>query len=149
MIYLGIIAGIFVLDFFIKRYVDEKCERKVKHPKLGGFVYIEKYYNNGAMLNFLEKRPGLLKIVQTVFMVFVCIWFYFSVRRNTGAVAGKFGTAFLVGGGLSNLFDHYTKGHVVDYIGFGIGPKWFRRIVFNVSDFFVFIGGVLAVVGHR
>lgn len=149
MIYLGIIAGIFVLDFFIKRYVDEKYERKAKHPKLGGFVYIEKYYNNGAMLNFLEKRPGLLKMVQTAFMLLVCVWFYFSVRKNAGAVAGKLGTAFLVGGGLSNLFDRYTKGHVVDYIGFGIGPKWFRKIVFNVSDFFVFIGGVLAVVGHR
>ena len=149
MIYLGIIAGIFVLDFFIKRYVDEKYERKAKHPKLGGFVYIEKYYNNGAMLNFLEKRPGLLKMVQTAFMVLVCVWFYFSVRRNTGAAVGKLGTSFLVGGGLSNLLDRYTKGHVVDYIGFGIGPKWFRRIVFNVSDFFVFIGGVLAVVGHR
>ena len=51
MIYLGIITGIFVLDFFIKRYVDKKYERKVKHPKLGGLAYIEKYYNDGAMLN--------------------------------------------------------------------------------------------------
>ncbi|MBR2401849.1 MAG: signal peptidase II [Lachnospiraceae bacterium] len=149
MIYLGIVAGIFVLDFFIKRYVDKKYDRKVKHPKLGGFAYIEKYYNDGAMLNLLEKRPGLLKVIQTVFMVAVCVWFYFSMRKNDSAVAGKLGTAFLVGGGLSNLFDRYTKGHVVDYIGFNFGPKWFRRIVFNVSDFFIFIGGVLAVVGHR
>ena len=149
MVYLGIIAGIFVLDFFIKRYVEEKFERRVKHPKLGGFVYIEKYYNNGAMLNLLEKWPGMLKIVQTVFLILVSIWFYILLRRNEGAVVGKLGTAFLVGGGLSNLVDRYTKGHVVDYISFGFGPEWFRRIVFNVSDFFIFIGGVLAVIGHK
>ena len=148
MIYLGIITGIFLLDFFIKRHVDEKYDRKVKHPKLGGLAYIEKYYNDGAMLNLLENRPGILKVIQTAFMVAVCVWLYISLRRNGGEV-GKVGTAFLVGGGLSNLFDRYTKGHVVDYIGFNFGPEWFRRIVFNVSDFFVFIGGVLAVVGHK
>ena len=151
MIYVGLVAGIFALDFFIKRYVDKKYVRKEKHPKLGGLLYIEKYYNNGAMLNMLEHSPGVLKILQSILMVLVCIWFYFSLRREGGAdaVAGKVGTAFLVGGGLSNLFDRYTKGHVVDYVKFNFGPKWFRRIVFNVSDFFVFIGGVLAVIGHR
>ena len=148
MIYLGIVVGIFILDFFIKQYMDENYSEKVKHPKLGGFAYVEKYYNDGAMLNLLEDWPGLLKIVQTVFMVAACIWFYFSLRRNGGHL-GKIGTAFLVGGGLSNLFDRYTKGHVVDYIGFNFGPKWFRRIIFNVSDFFVFIGGVLTVIGHK
>ena len=148
MIYIGIIAGIFVLDFFIKRYVDKKYARKVKHPKLGGLVYIEKYYNDGAMLNMLKDWPGVLKILQTVLMLAVCIWLYFSVRRNDSEL-GKIGAAFLVGGGMSNLFDRYTKGHVVDYVGFNFGPKWFRRIIFNVSDFFVFIGGVLAVIGHR
>lgn len=137
-----------MLDFFIKDYVDKKYARKVKHPKLGGLAYIEKYYNDGAMLNMLEEWPGLLKILQTVFMLVVCIGFYFSLRRN-GSQLGKIGTAFLVGGGLSNLFDRYTKGHVVDYVGFNVGPKWFRRIIFNVSDFFVFIGGVLAVIGYR
>lgn len=149
MIYVGIIAGIFTLDFFIKRYVDKKYVRKEKHSKLGGLVYVEKYYNDGAALNLLEEWPGLLKILQTAFMVAVCSWLYFSVRRNGAAGIGKVGLAFLAGGGLSNLFDRYIKGHVVDYIGFQFGPKWFQRIIFNVSDFFVFIGGVLVVVGHR
>ena len=148
MIYVGIIAGIFVLDFFIKKYVDKKYVRKVRHPKLHNLIYIEKYYNDGAALNFLEKRPGILKVLQTVLMFAICIWFYFGLRINGGKL-GKTGMAFLIGGGLSNLFDRYTKGHVVDYIGFNFGPKWFRRIIFNVSDFFVFRGGALTVIGHR
>jgi len=151
MLYVGIAVGIFFLDFFIKKYVDEKFKQKERHPKLRNLLYIEKYYNNGAMLGLMEKKPGVLKVLQTAFMVVVCIWFYFSLRRNDGAGTGmgKLGTAFLVGGGLSNLVDRYTQGHVVDYVGFSFGPKWFRRIIFNVSDFFVFIGGVLAVLGHK
>ena len=61
----------------------------------------------------------------------------------------EFTIAMLAGGGLSNLYDRYTKHHVVDYVRFQTGPKWFRRIIFNVSDFFIFIGAVLAVIGSE
>lgn len=148
MLYIGIVVGIFVLDFFIKRYVDKKYDRKVRHLKLGKRVYIEKYYNDGAMLNMLEEKPGLLKGCQTILLLAVCIWFYFSLRKSGGEV-GKTGLAFLLGGGASNLFDRYVKGHVVDYVGFNFGPRWFRRIVFNASDFFIFLGSVLIVIGYK
>ncbi|MBR5127713.1 MAG: signal peptidase II [Roseburia sp.] len=148
MLYIGIAAGIFILDFLIKGYVDKKYSRKVRHPKFNNKVFIEKYYNNGAILNFLEEKPTILKVFQTILLLAVCVWLYFSVRRDGGRVSNT-GLAFLIGGGASNLFDRYTKGHVVDYIGFSVGPKWFRRIVFNVSDFFIFIGSVLLVIGQK
>jgi signal peptidase II len=56
--------------------------------------------------------------------------------------------AILAGGGLSNLFDRYTKGYVVDYLRFPFGPKKLRRIIFNVSDFFVFMGALLTAAGE-
>jgi len=148
MIYVGIVVGIFFLDFVIKRYVDKKYARRERHPKMGGLLYVEKYYNKGAMLNLLSKKTGVLKVLQTGMMLVVCIWFYVVLRKNAGELE-KLGIAFLLGGGLSNLFDRYTKGHVVDYIGFGFGPKCFRKVIFNISDFFVFIGAVLSVIGHR
>ena len=61
--------------------------------------------------------------------------------------SGKTGVALLLGGGLSNLYDRYTKGHVVDYFHINIGPKRLRNIIFNISDFCVFIGALLAVAG--
>ena len=68
--------------------------------------------------------------------------------RVTGKTLAKTGLALLLGGGLNNLYDRYRKHHVVDYIRFGIGPKWFRRIIFNVSDFFIFLGALLTVAGN-
>ena len=148
MLYVGIVAGIFILDFFIKRYVDKKYTRNKRHPKLGNQVYIQKYYNNGAVLNFLEKKPKILKGFQSVLFVTVSIWFYISLRRNDNGI-GQTGLACLLGGAASNLLDRYTKGHVVDYVGFSFGPKWFQRIIFNVSDFFIFLGSVLIVIGYK
>lgn len=148
MVFLIITIAVFLLDFVVKRYMDRKYARKVRHPRLGGKIIIEKYYNSGATLNLLAKRPMLMKWIHTIVMIFVCVVYYF-VLRFSGRTLGKTGMALLTGGGLSNLFDRYTKGHVVDYFRINIGPKWLRRIIFNVSDFFVFIGAVMAVLGSE
>ena len=123
MVYLAITAAIFTLDFFLKKYIDKKYARKVKHPKV-------------------------MTAIHSVIMVFVAVVYYFAMRM-TGKELTKTGLAMLAGGGLSNLYDRYTKHHVVDYVRFQIGPKWFQRIIFNVSDFFIFIGAVLAVIGSE
>ena len=148
MLYVGIAISIFILDFFVKRYVDKKYTGKEKIPKLRKKIYIQKYYNKGATLNFLEKKSEILKIVQAVLFVIVSVWFYISLRRSDNEI-GRTGLACLLGGAASNLLDRYTKGHVVDYVGFSFGPKWFQRIIFNVSDFFIFLGSVLIVIGYK
>lgn len=148
MVYIVIILGIFFVDFFIKKYIDEKYELKKRKVVFRKRLFLEKYYNEGAALNFLESHPRLLKKIQTFLMAGVGMWFYFSLKRQ-GGICQKIGMSFLIGGGLSNLFDRYTKGHVVDYLKFGFGPKWFRKLIFNVSDFFVFIGGILLVLGQK
>lgn len=148
MIYFAITAAVFTLDFFLKKYIDKKYARKVKNPRLGGMICIEKFYNKGATLNLLAKHPKAMTVIHSVIMVFVAVIYYFAMRM-TGKELKKTGLAMLAGGGLSNLYDRYTKHHVVDYVRFQTGPKWFRRIIFNVSDFFIFIGAVLAVIGSE
>ena len=66
-----------------------------------------------------------------------------------GHCLSKTGASLLVGGGLNNLLDRYTKGYVVDYVKFNFGPKWMRGIIFNISDFCIFIGAFLSVVGSE
>lgn len=146
MIYLLLTAGVFFLDFLIKRYMDKKYAGKVMHPRLGGRIVIEKYYNKGAALNFLAKKPGLMRGIHTAVIVAVGIFYYFLLRLD-GRKLGKAGVAMLMGGGLSNLYDRYTKGHVVDYFRINMGPKRLRRIIFNISDFCIFIGALLAAAG--
>ena len=146
MIYLAITASVFFLDYFLKRWIDKKYARKVKQKRCHGKVEIEKYYNDGATLNLLAKHPKVMTVIHTIMMLFVGIVYYF-VMRVSGKKLAKTGLAMLAGGGLNNLYDRYTKHHVVDYLRFQIGPAWFRRIIFNVSDFFIFLGALLTVIG--
>lgn len=145
MIYLLITAGVFLLDFFIKAYMDKNYVRKEKHPRLGGKIILEKYYNNGAALNFLQQKTLLLRFIHTTVLLAVGVVYYLSLRYS-GHPIGKTGLALLLGGGASNLFDRYTKGHVVDYFRINIGPKWLKNIIFNISDFCIFIGALLATL---
>lgn len=145
MIYLLVAAGAFLLDFFVKRYMDKTYDRKVFHPRLGGRIIIEKYYNDGAALNLLSRFPRILRLLHTFTVVVVGVLYYFSLRM-TGQPLTNVGLSLLLGGGVNNLYDRYTKGHVVDYFHLNFGPKRLRRIVFNLSDFFIFFGALLAAI---
>lgn len=146
MVFIAIAAAVFGLDFGIKKFVEKKYQRKVRHPKLHNTIVIEKYYNNGAALNLLAKRPKVMRVLHTIVMLAV-LFVDGMLLKTPDKTWTKTGLALLTGGGLNNLYDRYTKEHVVDYIRFNIGPKWFRDIIFNVSDFFVFLGAIFVVAG--
>lgn len=141
--YLLIAAAVFIGDFFVKRHMDKKYAKNVVHARCRGRILIEKYYNRGAALNFLQKRPGVLRVIHTALMIFAAAICY-VLLKTPGRGLAKTGMALLLGGGLSNLYDRYTKGYVVDYFRINAGPKRFRNIIFNLSDFCIFIGAFLA-----
>ena len=89
-----------------------------------------------------------MRTLHTVIMFFVGVLYYFLLRMP-GHRLSKTGASLLVGGGLNNLLDRYTRGYVVDYVKFNFGPKWLRGIIFNISDFCIFIGAFLSVVGSE
>jgi len=144
MKYLLLVVSIFGLDEGIKQRIDKKeplgKERRV--PKLP--VVIEKYYNNGAALNLLAKKPKIMLGLHSACMAGLMTIYGFVLRRGTTGL--KTGMSMMVGGGLSNLWDRIHKKHVVDYIRFDTPWKRFSRIVFNISDFFIFIGAAVSML---
>ncbi len=48
-----------------------------------------------------------------------------------------------MGGGFCNFWDRLTKQHVVDYMSFNVKCSRLRKVVFNLSDLFVFAGAVM------
>lgn len=148
MVFIAIAAAVFGIDVGIKKFVEKKYQRKERHPKCHNKIVIEKYYNNGAALNLLAKRPKLMRMIHSIVMVVVLL-VDGMLLKTPDKTWTKTGLALLTGGGLNNLYDRYTKDHVVDYVRINMGPKWFRDIIFNVSDFFVFLGTILVVVGSE
>ncbi len=55
----------------------------------------------------------------------------------------KLGLSFVVGGAFSNVYDRLVRRYVVDYFSFNVKWERLRRIVFNISDLFIFLGSFL------
>lgn len=149
MRYLMIAAGVFGGDFFLKKYVDTHITETEEREIFNGNVVVKKYYNKGAALNFMEKSPKALKAFNIGIMLVLGIIWYLLLRnkKNPGALIG---VSFILGGGANNLYDRITRGHVVDYFSFRTPWKRLNRIVFNISDMFIFLGSILAVAyGER
>lgn len=145
MIELGICPVIFTLDTFVKDYVDKKFPFDRKKYLFGKRILVHKYYNKGAVLNFLAGFPKVMRGIHAgVFAVI--IGSYLLLFRQKGNIALKVSMGMLAGGGASNLFDRVKKGHVVDYFSFVTPWKKLNKVVFNISDLFIFMGAALTCV---
>ena len=58
----------------------------------------------------------------------------------------RLGLSLLLGGAFSNTYDRLKRRYVVDYLTFNVRWKPLRRVVFNLSDFCILIGALLAVI---
>ena len=134
-------AVIFISDLFIKNTVDRK-----EHPHkelCHGRIIITKLHNKGIMLGKLSDKESTMKILISISMVLTYI-LYIPLLFKKGHSLAKLGFGMLLGGAWSNFYDHFFRGYVVDYIRIPYG--FIKKLVFNISDFFIFIGTVIAAI---
>lgn len=139
--------GIFVLDLFIKNFIEKTMEEGKEKLFCGGRLLIRRYHNKGAFLDMGQGKQGLVTILSLGLTLFMTVVFLatFSFRGNSTLKAGL---AVLLGGAYSNTYDRLTRKYVVDYVSFPVKNKRFRRIVFNISDFCIMIGALLLALGE-
>ena len=145
MRYASIVAALFAGDFFLKQQVDKRIEKEERKEICNGKIVVRKYYNKGAALNLMEKSPKVLRTVCGGMILLLGIIWYLLLRnkKNPGILLG---ISMILGGGASNLCDRITKGHVVDYFSFQTPWERLNRVVFNLSDMFIFLGSILIVI---
>lgn len=148
MIYIGIVAAVFLLELFLKGYMEKnKTEREIEE-KCNGILWIRKYHNKGAFLNFMEKSRPLVAGISIVFSVVLTVVFILTLGKKGKALL-KTGLALLLGGAYSNTYDRLHRKYVVDYFSIHIpkGPfKKLSTVVFNIADFCIMIGAMLMVI---
>lgn len=142
-------ASIFGADFIIKKKMDETLEEGEEREILNGKVVLTKHYNQGFAMNAGKDKPKLVKAIHLgVAIIFLLC--YTLIVRDKGSKVKKVGSAMVLGGGLSNLFDRLTKGHVVDYVRVPVKKcSWLSKIIFNFSDVMIFIGAILLLFGRE
>lgn len=141
MAYVVVILLIFIIDDKIKYYIDKNKMLNKKDEKFGGKVIIEKFYNRGAILNFMDNSPKVIKYISGILLLLISIFMLFLIPQK-GKKLLKLGLSFIIGGASSNFLDRLNKGYVVDYIGF----KWIKNVIFNLSDLFIFLGAIIMMI---
>ncbi len=140
MIYILIVLGIVLGEYKIKDYFEKHRKLGERQEILKGRIILRKHYNEGAFLNFLDKKKELLKTISVVLLGLVSLLFILVLPRK-GKKLFKLGLSFTLGGAISNVADRLQRGYVVDY--FTINHKKLRSIIFNLADIAIFLGAAL------
>ena len=107
------------------------------------FVYAE---NTGAFLGLGSHLGAGIKqlflvIVPAVLLAFLMVTTFFSRRIST---AQAIAISFVIGGGVSNIFDRIFYGKVIDFMHFSMG--YFQTGIFNMADLSIMTGLLLTVI---
>lgn len=147
MIFPMITAGVFAVDYFIKKKVNEELKTGEEKEIFGGHIVLNKSTNKGFACNFLEENPDLVKKI-TVFLCTMigCLWIKSLFERKH--TVRKLGLSFLLGGGLMNLYDRHQNGAVTDYFSFKCKNGKKGKLVYNLSDLFIFLGSILTAADN-
>lgn len=144
MVCIGIAAGIFLLELWIKNHIEKQGREGEAKPLLQGRLLLRQYHNRGAFLNMGEKVRPLVAAVSLCLTAAIGLLFLCTLGQR-GHRLLKAGLTLLLGGAFSNTYDRLKRKYVVDYFSFGVRWKRLRQIVFNISDFCILIGTILVV----
>ncbi|MBQ8189447.1 MAG: signal peptidase II [Lachnospiraceae bacterium] len=148
MIFICVLLLIIAAESIIKTNRETYGKMGKRQLILGGKLYLTKYHNYGVFLNMGEKRPWLVKSVSFA-LTLICTTLFVLTLGNKGGLLLKTALAILLGGAYSNTYDRMVRGYVVDYFGFHVKNKKIRNVVYNISDFCIVIGALLAVLSEN
>ena len=118
--------------------------REAPEKMLEGISSLQKLHNRGAALELhgensktahrcynscYSRNDGVLRL---------------SYKETKTAVL-KTGVGMILGGAWSNVWDRITRKYVVDYFSFHTKCRKLERVVFNLADMFIFLGGFLVI----
>ena len=127
-----------VIKYGIENLPDDSFPRDV--PGLKGKADLRKVHNAGFPFGFLERFPKLVRMIPLVVTSAILGVFAWLLPKK-GNTAEKCGLSFALAGAVSNLFDRFFRGYVVDYIH--IRKKPFDRAVFNLADCLILLGSLI------
>lgn len=136
MFWTALSAALTAADLICKKIFTKRKDLK--------WLLIRPMKNYGLIYNKLEDRPLIPKIVTgciTLLLLILLLPIFFTERYSR-----LFRTAcsFLAGGAVGNTGERLVKGSVSDFLQFRKKP--FSKLIFNLADVWLVVGGVLMVV---
>ena len=127
------------LDRFAKAWAQMSLRASGDIVLLPGVLSLSYAQNTGAAFSAFSGNGLLLGIVS---MVMIAIVFAVCMRAHGLPTLARSGLLLIVLGGVSNAFDRFVFGYVVDYIEL----LFVRFAIFNVADIMVCVGAGLTAL---
>ena len=147
VLFVQLALALFQVDLAVKKEVGRLPEQE-EYLLPGGLVGVKRLHNQGtAGSRAVGHMPAIIRV--SGIMTLGCIVAFVRSLIKPANDVERAGWALLTGGALSNLYERCRNGYVVDYIRFHSPWKQLNRLVFNLADFFIFIGSALIVLGKK
>ena len=146
MIYIILAVCIFSVDFIIKKIVNKKLLWGTRKQVIKDVIVLEKLHNDGAAMGIMRNHKRILNGITIGTILYFL--FYMPVALKDGVKSVCLGMSMIIGGALCNGYERVKNGKVTDYIRFPKISGTVGHIVFNLSDFFIMIGGVIIIIGE-
>ena len=126
--------SLFLVDQYVKFLFVDGFEQK------GECISLILVYNYGVAFSMFSFLEGNLKYIQIAIMLGIIL--YLAFNRDLFRLY-YIPAALVIAGGVSNIYDRFIHGGVVDYIYWHCG---FDFAVFNFADVIINIGVILILI---
>ena len=109
-------------------------------------IEIDKFHNDGFVFGKLKKKKKIVKYVP-VFITSILVGILSFLLPKKGNKVKKLSLCLIIAGSLSNIFDRFTRGYVVDYIR--VKMKGLDKVIFNLGDVFILLGSLMMPFGTK
>ena len=141
----GVVSALFAwLDLYVKQFVEKEFSRGEEQEECNGRIVIRHVHNQGFALNIAEGK-ALVKWLSAVSLGSIAVYVS-AIWKKSFCICEKLAASLVLAGGISNTYERFKKGYVVDYIGFKTKWQKFNRLTFNLGDFYIFLGGFILIM---
>lgn len=143
MVFIIITIGLFILELCIKNHIEKTKPLNEEVPIMKDKLSIQYTQNKGAFYSTFEDKSKIICGLSSGFLAVLCIIYAILLSKKENNIT-KLGLSLVISGGLSNVYDRIKRKYVVDYI------YWdkLKKIIFNLADVFIFIGGIITIIGE-
>lgn len=133
------------IDIVIK-YAINSMDNKDLPRNIANKIEIDKFHNKGLPFGKLKENQRVVKYVP-IFITSVLLGGLSFLLPKKGNKIKKISLGLIIAGSLSNIFDRFTRGYVVDYIRIKI--KGLDKVIFNLGDIFIVLGSLMMPFGSN